>query len=84
MAPEIWRGEPGTRRADIYSMGALLYEAAPWRAALADVQLSDLAKVVNEQDALPCSPSRPPWMLGWRPSWTAASGATRAPVRLRG
>ncbi len=53
MAPEIWRGEPGTRRADIYSMGALLYELLHGVPPFADVQLSDLAKVVNEQDAPP-------------------------------
>ena len=53
MAPEIWRGEPGTRRADIYSMGALLYELLHGVPPFADVQLTTLAKVVNEQDAPP-------------------------------
>lgn len=53
MAPEIWRGEPGTRRADIYSMGALLYELLHGVPPFADVQLATLAKVVNEQDAPP-------------------------------
>ncbi len=37
MAPEVWDGQPGTARADIYSAGALLYElasgAAPHQAA---------------------------------------------------
>ncbi|MBI2896417.1 MAG: SUMF1/EgtB/PvdO family nonheme iron enzyme [Deltaproteobacteria bacterium] len=28
MAPEVWRGEPATRRSDLYSLGVLLYEIA--------------------------------------------------------
>src|SRR5437868_6289358 len=26
MAPEVWRAEPATRRSDVYSLGALLFE----------------------------------------------------------
>jgi serine/threonine protein kinase/formylglycine-generating enzyme required for sulfatase activity len=53
MAPEIWRGEPGTRRADIYATGVLLYELATGSPPFADVTLQELPQIVNQRDATP-------------------------------
>ncbi|MBL9006592.1 MAG: SUMF1/EgtB/PvdO family nonheme iron enzyme [Myxococcales bacterium] len=53
MAPEIWRGEPGTRRADIYATGVLLYELCTGAPPFADVSLQDLPQIVNQRDATP-------------------------------
>ncbi len=53
MAPEIWRGEPGTRRADIYATGVLLYELATGSPPFADVALQELPQIVNQRDATP-------------------------------
>lgn len=35
MAPEIWRGQPATKRSDIYSLGALLHELCTGRRPVA-------------------------------------------------
>lgn len=53
MAPEIWRGEPGTRRADIYATGVLLYELCTGAPPFADVTLQELPQIVNQRDATP-------------------------------
>ena len=53
MAPEIWRGEPGTRRADIYATGVLLYELCTGSPPFADVALQELPQIVNQRDAIP-------------------------------
>ncbi len=53
MAPEIWRGEPGTRRADIYATGVLLYELCTGAPPFADVALQELPQIVNQRDATP-------------------------------
>ncbi len=53
MAPEIWRGEPGTRRADIYATGVLLYELATGSPPFAEVALQELPQIVNQRDATP-------------------------------
>ena len=51
MAPETWRGEPGTRRADIYSTGALLYELCVGTPPFHSVPLQELPQAVNQRDA---------------------------------
>lgn len=53
MAPEIWRGEVATRHADIYSLGALLYELCAGRAPYTGASLRDLYRAVQQGDAAP-------------------------------
>jgi serine/threonine protein kinase/formylglycine-generating enzyme required for sulfatase activity len=53
MAPEIWRGEPGTRQTDIYAMGSLLFELCAGAPPHIEVPLADLPRVVCEEDARP-------------------------------
>ncbi|NVB82034.1 MAG: protein kinase [Kofleriaceae bacterium] len=59
MAPESWRGEAHTRRSDVYSLGALLFELAAGTPPFADVALAELSTVVPEHDA-PAVASRAP------------------------
>lgn len=51
MAPEVWAGEAPTRRSDVYSIGAVLYELVAGAAPFADVELSALGLVVRERAA---------------------------------
>jgi len=53
MAPEIWRAEPATRQADIYSLGTLLYELCSGRAPFEGLSLAELPLCVQERDARP-------------------------------
>lgn len=53
MAPEIWRGEPGTRRADIYSAGALLYELCTGSPPFHGTSMQDLPATVSQRDVPP-------------------------------
>ena len=59
MAPELWRGEPATPRADIYSLGALLYVLAtgqpPWSAG----SIEQLRQEVQHRDAPPTAARAP-------------------------
>lgn len=53
MAPEVLNGEPASRRSDIYSMGALLYELCTGSPPHYDplMTLADLRRIANNQSA---------------------------------
>ena len=53
MAPEVWAGKAPTRRADVYSVGAVLYELCAGVTPFADVAAADLVRVVAARDAPP-------------------------------
>lgn len=53
MPPELWLGEPATRRSDVYSLGALLYELCAGAAPHAGVPIRELPRVVPAQPAPP-------------------------------
>ena len=52
-APEVWRGEPATRRSDLYSLGCLLYELAAGVAPHRGIGAAELADVVQNRDIPP-------------------------------
>ena len=49
MAPEIWRGEPATRRSDVYSLGALLFELCAGTPPHGNVPPRALPQLVQKQ-----------------------------------
>ncbi len=51
MAPEIWRGEPATRRSDVYALGALLFELCAGRPPHKDLPPRALPQAVQKRDA---------------------------------
>jgi formylglycine-generating enzyme required for sulfatase activity len=51
MAPEIWGGTAPTRRSDVYSLGAVLYELCSGVTPFHDAAPEDLARVVRASDA---------------------------------
>jgi serine/threonine protein kinase/formylglycine-generating enzyme required for sulfatase activity len=51
MAPEVWRGETATRRSDVYSLGALIYELCAGQAPSKDIPYQHLSVIVQDRDA---------------------------------
>jgi formylglycine-generating enzyme required for sulfatase activity len=51
MAPEVWRGETATRRSDVYSLGALIYELCAGQAPSKDIPYQHLSVIVQDREA---------------------------------
>ena len=50
MAPELWRGEPATRRSDLYSLGILLYELLASSPPHSGIPLGVLGDFIQHRD----------------------------------
>jgi formylglycine-generating enzyme required for sulfatase activity len=59
MAPEMWRGELATRRSDVYSLGALLFEVCSGKAPHRDVPAPDLPTAAQQTDPQPLATRAP-------------------------
>jgi formylglycine-generating enzyme required for sulfatase activity len=59
MAPEVWAGHGTSRRSDVYSLGALLFELCAGQPPFAEVAADGLAAVVTTQ-AAPALAARAP------------------------
>lgn len=59
MAPEQWQSDPPTQKADIYSLGAVLYELCAGRPPHEGATLEELRQAVFEQDAPPLATIAP-------------------------
>ena len=51
MAPEVWSGSAPTRRSDVYSLGAVIYELLAGSPPFGAIDPSELGRVVREEDA---------------------------------
>lgn len=59
MAPELWRGEPASRRSDVYALGAVLYELVAGRAPFGHVAEDLLEAAVQTTGPLPLADVAP-------------------------
>lgn len=59
LAPECWLGEPATRRSDVYSLGALLYELCAKQAPVRFLSGAPLNELVTGVDARPLTEVAP-------------------------
>ncbi|HLM76642.1 MAG TPA: protein kinase, partial [Polyangiaceae bacterium] len=59
MAPEVWRGEPATRRSDVYALGVVLYELCAGFPPHREVRVKELRRVRSEADAPPLAEVAP-------------------------
>ncbi len=59
MPPEAWRSEPASRRGDVYSLGAVLYELCTGRAPLGDVPLEELPRAAQLREPASLTASVP-------------------------
>ncbi len=50
MAPELWRGEPATRRSDLYALGVLLYELVAGNAPHRGLGMAELGDAIQNVD----------------------------------
>jgi serine/threonine protein kinase/formylglycine-generating enzyme required for sulfatase activity len=50
MAPELWRGEPATRRSDLYALGILLYELVAGNAPHRGLGMAELGDAIQNRD----------------------------------
>jgi serine/threonine protein kinase/formylglycine-generating enzyme required for sulfatase activity len=50
MAPELWRGEPATRRSDVYALGALLHELCAGDPPHHDLPARSLPQLIQHRD----------------------------------
>src|SRR4051812_11552716 len=50
MAPELWRGEPATRRSDLYALGILLYEMLSGTAPHRGISMAALGELLQSHD----------------------------------
>ncbi|HUS27953.1 MAG TPA: protein kinase [Kofleriaceae bacterium] len=53
MAPEVWRGEVATRRSDVYSLGALIYELCAGQPPSKDIPYPQLMVEVQKRETPP-------------------------------
>ncbi|MEO8553806.1 MAG: protein kinase, partial [Kofleriaceae bacterium] len=51
MAPEVWGGRSPSRRSDVYSFGAVLFDLIAGKAPFADVDPTELAEAVRSRPA---------------------------------
>jgi len=64
MAPEVWAGHGTSRRSDVYSLGALLFELCAGQPPFAEVAADGLAAVVTTQAAPALVVAHVGWLMG--------------------